>query len=76
MDETHLREISVSTGLGFLVLDHPETFRKMILRDDLAELRPAVTDLRVWFGLAAILCLLTASGVERRPQERTRTVRR
>ena len=76
MDETHLREVSASTGLGFLVLDQPETFRKMILRDDLAELRPAVTDLRLWFGLAAILCLLIAYGVERRPQERTRTVRR
>ena len=76
MDETHLREISASTGLGFLVLDQPETFRKMILRDDLAELRPAVTDLRLWFGLAAILCLLIAYGVERRPQERTRAVRR
>ena len=76
MDETHLREVSASTGLGFLVLDQPETFRKMILRDDLAELRPAVTDLRLWFGLAAILCLLIAYGVERRPQERTRAVRR
>jgi mxaL protein len=76
MDETHLREVSASTGLGFLVLDQPETFRKMILRDDLAELRPAVTDLRLWFGLAAILCLLIAYGVERRPQQRTRAVRR
>lgn len=68
MDEGHLKELSSSTGLGFFALEDPASFKKNLLRDDLAELRPAVTDLRLWLGLAAISFLMVAYGVETRPR--------
>ena len=70
MDEAHLKEIAAITGLGFVALDHPDTLKKALLADDLAELRPALTDLRLGLGLFLLLFFLLAYAVERDGRKR------
>ena len=65
MDESHLKSLSATTGLGFHALSTPDDFIKALLADDLAELRPALTDLRVWWGLGAVFLFVIAYGIER-----------
>lgn len=64
MDEAHLKNLSATTGLGFHALSTPEGFIKALLDDNLAELRPALTDLRVWWGLGAVIFFVIAYGME------------
>jgi len=75
MDEVHLKSLSATTGLGFHVLTHPDDFIKVLLDDDLAELRPALTDLRLWWGLGAVSLFVIAYGIER-SQTRLRASKR
>jgi mxaL protein len=70
MDEAHLKEMAAITGLGFVTLDHPDTLKKALLADDLAELRPALTDLRPGLGLCLLLIFLLAYAVERDGRKR------
>lgn len=72
MDEAHLKSLSATTGLGFHALSTPDGFIKALLDEDLAELRPALTDLRVWWGLGAVFFFVIAYGTERSHQ-RVRT---
>lgn len=65
MDEAHLKGLAATTGLGFHVLDSQDLFTKALLNDDLAELRPAITDLRLWWGIGAVIIFVIAYGVER-----------
>jgi mxaL protein len=65
MDEAHLKSLSATTGLGFHALATPDGLIKALLDDDLAELRPALTDLRVWWGLGAVFFFVIAYGIER-----------
>lgn len=65
MDEAHLKVLAATTGLGFHALSTPEGFNKTLLDEDLAELRPALTDLRLWWGLGALFLFVIAYGVER-----------
>ena len=65
MDEAHLKGLAATTGLGFHALSTPEDFVSELLDDDLAELRPALTDLRLWWGLGAVFFFVIAYGMER-----------
>ncbi|MEY4684308.1 MAG: hypothetical protein RLZ25_767 [Pseudomonadota bacterium] len=65
MDEAHLKTLAATTGLGFYALTTPDGLKKALLNDDLAELRPALTDLRIWWGLGAVLFFVIAYGMER-----------
>ncbi len=65
MDEAHLKGLAATTGLGFHPLSTPEGLIKALLDDELAELRPALTDLRVWWGLGAVIFFVIAYGMER-----------
>lgn len=64
MDEAHLKGLAATTGLGFYSLTTPDGLIKRLLDDDLAELRPALTDLRVWWGLGAVIFFVIAYGLE------------
>ena len=65
MDETHLKQLAATTGLGFYALSNAEGLTKALLNDDLAELRPALTDLRLWWGLGAVFFFVIAYGLEK-----------
>jgi mxaL protein len=73
MDETHLKALAATTGLGFLSLDTPELLTQALLNDDLAELRPALTDLRGGLGLLVLAILLLAYGVDKRVRHESKS---
>ena len=73
MDEAHLKGLSATTGLGFHALSTPQGLVNALLDDDLAELRPALTDLRLWWGLGAVIFFVIAYGVERTQRKSRRS---
>lgn len=71
LDETHLRELSIATGLLYQRLDSPESLSQRLLKPELAEYRPTVTDIRPLLGLVALMVLLGSYWERGRPAVRS-----
>jgi mxaL protein len=72
LDEAHLKEVAAVTGLAYHRLEDPEALSRLLREPDLAERRPAETDLRPALGLAALILLLAVHSGETAARRRRR----
>jgi mxaL protein len=58
VDESHLQELAAATGLRYLRLTEPRQFARSLTDRRLSTWRAALTDLRPWLALPAMLLIL------------------
>lgn len=66
LDEPRLKKLAAITGLRYLRLEDPGVFTENLLADDLAESRPARTDLRPYLAIVSLLLFILTLAMEQR----------